>query len=1449
MKNKYLFLFVLFFTLYSWSAQSKKVQEDSIIVDRSVYKDYFPLPAPSQQELQRYRSYLKQSRSIAERPRRVNNAEDGHFSPIFNQDLGSCGCASAVAYQFAHELNSYRNTNGSLPENMLPTHFPWLIASHHSTVDELSAAVGIPNIVDYGGRTFSRLFGNTSQDTDDKFGWMQGYDKWHRAMFNRLKYVSSIGSLDNEETREFLKQWLWNHLGDTSYSSGGIAGFGVAAGGDMGIIPAGSYEAGKYYVATWGPTYNHALTIVGYDDDIEIDLNANGSVEEDEKGAWIIANSWGNGWANNGFIYCPYKNARVSYNPTTKTWDNSWISVGIEHIRKDYAPKRTIKISMNYTVRNQLLLQAGIAADTTATKPDLTIDMHHFRFAGNACPMLGQWKDGMHYESMEFGYDLTDLSKSFDQTKPLKYFFIINTQSGSTGVGKIDSCSIINYELDDLGTSIPFDNRNVEIKNNGAQTIISVVVPGIPINAPNNLTLTEISENEISLAWTKPERTAFTLTGYRIYSDGTILADNIPASTLNFTDSNAPAGSNYQVSALYAGNKTNIESLLTEKVCRKVEVIGNHGAKFTQGGFSIPNVFDQPLSQFTIEFWAKPSAVRSWNWHIGPGWDTFLMHFSSDNAKNIVVGYSTTDRISGGTLKVNQWNHIAITVNGPTIFLYLNGAYCASGKFPNHNGINGINSFDVGRGGIDGIQGEIDEFRVWNTVRTQKQIRANKDLEIANPERESNLIGYYKMDVINGKLLDCKENNNATYIGTAPVMTTQTALSSNVTDSNITADFEVDSTVLYVDKVIKLTNKSGSGSTNFLWNAPEGGLVNSHQINPKLVYTSPGTYNITLISSNNSSADTLTQQIKIGALPAPKANFIPSYTAVSSGQRISFVNLSSGDFCEYHWYFDGGTPSEVSGYNAATTYNTTGKYTVRLVATNPAGKDSIIKEDIIDVIHIIPTAEFNADQMNIKVGDTVHFTDKSIKEPTIWKWIIENESIQTITDQNPAVAFTKPGNYTVTLIAGNSAGCDTIVKQNFISVVEPDAGEALCFDGMNDYVQIDNIFNTEPLKAFTIEWWMCPSANEEAGQQMGDQSGTILFQTSVDGKLKVLFNSSNLMLSSSIMIPGEWAHFAFVFDNGKGTIYKNGMKITAKTFTLKEVPAWVNGFKIGCDGEKTIDGIIDEFRIWNIARTQDELIETISAPLKNISTATGLEVYYRFDQNSGNVVDALGNHTAKRINFGPDGDAWTKSGAFNLCTDANLIQAIVPDYDQTSVNINFVVGLGLQRAVFIKKAIEENGSPVDETIYSASTNWTIPGSKLENSGYYCVGNGTSNSYSVTGLEPNTEYEVMIVEYLYKNRLPVYFKTSSHAKFTTGVETNELAVRDLLSSISQTYSSIEIRLKNARKHSLRLLNLLGETVYEAMEESDNYSIPKSALSDKFYILEIDHSESHKIVVTQ
>jgi gliding motility-associated-like protein len=103
-------------------------------------------------------------------------------------------------------------------------------------------------------------------------------------------------------------------------------------------------------------------------------------------------------------------------------------------------------------------------------------------------------------------------------------------------------------------------------------------------------------------------------------------------------------------------------------------------------------------------------------------------------------------------------------------------------------------------------------------------------------------------------------------------------------------------------------------------------------------------------------------------------------------------------------------------------------------------------------------------------------------------------------------------------------------------------------------------------------------------------------------------------------------HVAMVYDGSFLRFYQNG-------FLMDEVPAtgdlvlnnWIT--RIGDVGgppftlPTNLNGFINEVRIWNVARSQQQIRDNIDMPLPNPTTQSGLLAYYNFD----NLINKQGN--------------------------------------------------------------------------------------------------------------------------------------------------------------------------------------------------------------------------------
>ncbi|MEN8192317.1 MAG: discoidin domain-containing protein [Bacteroidota bacterium] len=463
-------------------------------------------------------NHLKELKTTQiELPEKVDHSFSQYMRPVFVQDGGSCGSASRICYMFGYEINSYRNVDGSLLENVYPSHFTWMLSGQNSNKEQMAKFNGVPNSIDYGGDTYSKIYGTSGvgfaeggvPDVPD-YGWMTGFKRWRNAMDNRLEKNEFL-QIDTPVNLEFFKSWINNHNGDSSFSEGGVAGAGIAiSNSEIVNIPIGLYEGGEKIVKKWGPQVDHGTTWSGYDDNLGYDFNGDGVITNDrdnnndglinmadwERGALIMLNSWGSTWGNSGTVYVPYRLLKINK-----------MFAEFFHIRKDHTPKQVMKIRMKYSNRSAMKLKIGIASSTDAETADRMMYCHHFINAGiSNVPMLGKWADGnIHPEAMEFGFDLTDLLEGYDLSEPYKLFLIMQTNINFGSTGEVEYLSIIDYMESPEGKEIIAQIDNGQVLGTGKTYYFGVDMPGYSNSTPDYLYL---SQSEMAVEYFDCQETA-----------------------------------------------------------------------------------------------------------------------------------------------------------------------------------------------------------------------------------------------------------------------------------------------------------------------------------------------------------------------------------------------------------------------------------------------------------------------------------------------------------------------------------------------------------------------------------------------------------------------------------------------------------------------------------------------------------------------------------------------------------------------------------------------------------------------------------------------------------------------------------------------------------------------------------------------------------------------------
>lgn len=264
-----------------------------------------------------------------------------------------------------------------------------------------------------------------------------------------------------------------------------------------------------------------------------------------------------------------------------------------------------------------------------------------------------------------------------------------------------------------------------------------------------------------------------------------------------------------------------------------------------------------------------------------------------------------------------------------------------------------------------------------------------------------------------------------------------------------------------------------------------------------------------------------------------------------------------------------------------------------------------------------------------------------------------------------------PGAFSGDVVNSSPGATSALVDIPQIEVlnVATSATRMLSFDGVDDYLDVQG-FNWNPNSAFTVEWWLKPTARLDWNQQIGNGWGSFLFYTNSSGMVSVgvADNSwSRIDTAADTLVVGEWQHFAFTLNGAQARLYRNG-ELVGELLASDGLNATWGHFEIGKDSSNTLAGQIDEFRIWSTARTQQEIQDDMHNVLAG--SEAGLQLYLQFNAQAGNVVDFANGCYDVTTNNGPTRAISTAPvGAVGALVDTQTPTAVGEPGKQLTVTI------------------------------------------------------------------------------------------------------------------------------------------------------------------------------------
>jgi hypothetical protein len=376
----------------------------------------------------------------------------------------------------------------------------------------------------------------------------------------------------------------------------------------------------------------------------------------------------------------------------------------------------------------------------------------------------------------------------------------------------------------------------------------------------------------------------------------------------------------------------------------------------------------------------------------------------------------------------------------------------------------------------------------------------------------------------------------------------------------------------------------------------------------------------------------------------PTINANPVSQSVLAGVNASFTVSASGQgSLLYQWTFNGtnlDNDSHISGATSSnlvvTSVSTSDAGPYQVIITNDYGSvtSAIVTLTVYDRIQITsqPASE------GVLLGDNATFTVIAAGTTPAYRWSFNGTPLS----DNARISGSSTPNLVISNVQSSDVGRYVVKVNNLLSTASsqpaflaPQAAAggpvtALRFTNNNNSLSIPFSAGAVPTNEITVEFWqrLFTGGSVLTMTLTPETSGGTfhVYTPQSDGKIYwAVGNTSTGQLSYSppSSLFGSWQHFAMVVSQSSNfmAIYRNGILEAQKTGMVPLLPGNNRNLTFGING---IGQEYDEVRVWNVARSADQIRTNMSRSL--VGNEPGLAAYWRFDEGSGtNAYDSSGH--------------------------------------------------------------------------------------------------------------------------------------------------------------------------------------------------------------------------------